>query len=149
MHDLFEAFGINWKLLIAQAVNFGIVLVALTYFLYKPVMKTLDERRKVVAKGVEDADVAAKKLEAADGEALSRVQNADKEAGEIVTAARSAANDEKTKIINDAEARAVAIASEARSRAIETAARAQRESEAEIARLAILASEKILKRKYD
>ena len=40
MNELFAAFGIDWKLLLAQGVNFGIVLVALWYFLYRPVMTT-------------------------------------------------------------------------------------------------------------
>ena len=46
MQELFSAFGVNWKLLIAQAVNFGIVLVALRYFLYTPVLEMLEKRRQ-------------------------------------------------------------------------------------------------------
>ena len=55
MGPLLQAFGIEGHLLIAQLVNFGVLFVALMYLLYKPVMKTLDERRIVIAKGVEDA----------------------------------------------------------------------------------------------
>ena len=66
MEQLFEAFGIDWKLLLAQAVNFGVLFVALTYFLYKPVLKTLDERKQKVAKGVTDAEAAEKMLAEAD-----------------------------------------------------------------------------------
>lgn len=147
MQQLFAAFGINWSLLIAQALNFGIVLLALWYFLYRPVMRTLDERRAVVAKGVEDASRAAEKLAAADGDAASRVSAADVEAEAIVVAAREAATAEKNKIVSAAEARAEQVAKDAEARALEEAARMRRDSEKDIARLAVLAAEKLVRTK--
>lgn len=147
MHELFEAFGIDWRLLIAQAVNFGIVLVALTYFLYKPVMKTLDERRKVVSKGVEDAQEAARTLAEAGGEASKRVKAADTEAEEILKSARASANAAKSELLAEAEARAASLEKDAEARAKEAAAKTLRESEKEIARLAVLAAEKVLREK--
>lgn len=149
MAQLLLAFGIDWHLLIAQAVNFAIVLVALTYFLYKPVMSTLAKRRDMVAKGVEDATRAGEMLASADGEASKRVKAADGQAEEILSSAREAANAEKARLLKEAEARAVAVTRDAEARAVEVAARAQRESEQEIARVAILAAEKILKKSYD
>ena len=147
MQQLFAAFGINWSLLIAQALNFGIVLLALWYFLYRPVMRTLDERRAVVAKGVEDAARAAEKLAAADTDAAGRVSAADAEAETIVVAAREAATAEKTKIVSAAEARAEQVAKDAEARALEEAARMRRDSEKDIARLAMLAAEKLVRTK--
>lgn len=40
MDQLIQAFGIDAKLITVQIINFGILLAALTYFLYKPVLKT-------------------------------------------------------------------------------------------------------------
>lgn len=145
MDQLFSAFGIDWKLLLAQAVNFGVLFVALTWLLYKPVMKTLDERRAKVAQGVLDAEAAHEKLAAADTEAASVVKSASTEAEGIVASAREAANTEKSRIMKEAEARAAAVAADAEARAEETAARTVRESEKEIARLAILAAEKAMR----
>ena len=147
MHDLFEAFGIDWKLLIAQAVNFAIVLVALTYFLYKPVLSTLEKRRETVAKGVEDAETASRALAQADGEAAKRVKAADTEAEEILQSARASASAAKSEILSEAEERARAISADAEARAQEAAAKALRESEKEVARLAVLAAEKVLREK--
>ncbi|MFA5998066.1 MAG: ATP synthase F0 subunit B [Candidatus Paceibacterota bacterium] len=149
MQQLFDAFGINWSLLIAQAVNFAIVLVALWYFLYKPVMAVLDKRQKVVAKGVEDAAQAGALLAGADGEARARVTAADEQADSIVAAARESATAEKARLLKEAEARALAVTKDAEARASEVAARSLRESEQEVARLAILAAEKILKARHD
>lgn len=145
MQQLLDAFGINWSLLLAQAVNFAIVLVALRYFLYKPVLTMLENRRALVAKGVEDAKQAQLKLAGADSEVSKRVGAADEEAEHILVAARESANAEKLRLLKDAEARAAAVARDAQARATEASARAKRESEKEIARLAVLAAEKVMR----
>lgn len=134
-------------MLIAQAINFGVLLVALTYFLYKPVMKTLDERKQKVAKGVEDAIAAEQKLSEADSVASERLQTAEGEAETIVASARDAAQGERTRILKEAEARAASVATDAEARAEEVRVKALRDSEKEIARLAILAAEKTLREK--
>lgn len=146
MAALFAAFGLQLPLLIAQVVNFGILMIALTYLLYKPVMKTIDARKQKVAQGVLDAEAAAQKLSTADAEATVTVQNAEKEAEGIVASAREEAGSEKARIVKEADARAASIAADADARAKETAAKALRESEKEIARLAILAAEKAMQK---
>lgn len=147
MEELFATFGIDWKLIIAQAVNFGIVLAALTYFLYKPVLKTLDERAKKIAQGVEDAEKARSMREGADAEAAGIVAKADAEASELLSTARESAGAERARLVKEAETRAAAIAADAEARAKEASAKALRESEKEIARLATLAAAKVLKEK--
>lgn len=149
MQQLFAAFGVNVSLIIAQAVNFAIVLIALWYFLYKPVLAVIAKRQEMIAKGVEDAALASEKLAHADDEAKVRVTSADAEAEAIVSAAREAASAEKNRLLKEAEARAVAVTRDAEERAQEAAAKAKRESEKDIAKVAILAAEKILKERYD
>ena len=145
MEQLFDAFGIDGKLLIAQLINFGVLFVALTWLLYKPVMKTLDERRSKIAQGVEDAEAATQKLAIADEEASKVVHGAETEAEGIVANAREAANTEKARIMKEADARAAQVAIDADLRAKEAAAQALKESEKEVARLAVLAAEKVLR----
>ncbi len=149
MQQLFSAFGIDWRLLIAQAVNFGVVLVALWYFLYRPVLRTLEKRQQVIAQGVADAAQARETLAGVDQEANTRVKDADVKAESIVSAARAAAGIEKAKLLKEAEDRAAAVNKDAELRAAETAARARRESEQDIARLAILAAEKVIRQTHD
>ena len=50
MAQVLSTFGIDWRLLIVNAVNFALVLLALWYFLYAPVMRMLESRRERVAK---------------------------------------------------------------------------------------------------
>lgn len=144
MQELFAAFGVNWSLLIAQAVNFGIVLVALWYFLYKPVLATLAKRQELVARSVEEAKQAQEKFAHADSEAEGRVKAADVEAEKIVAAARESATAEKIRLLKEAEERAAHVTKDAEARAAEATLRARRESEKDIARLAVLAAEKVL-----
>lgn len=149
MQQLFAAFGVNWSLLIAQAVNFGIVLIALWYFLYKPVMTMLTTRQELVAKSVSDAAKAEELFAGADAEAASRVQAADATAAEIVAHARETASTEKTRLLREAEERAALVAKDAEVRATEAIGRARRESERDIARLAVLAAENVLRKHHD
>lgn len=147
MQQLLDAFGINWSLLLAQAVNFAIVLVALWYFLYKPVLAVLEKRRALVAKGVEDAARSGEMLAGADEEVQMRIRAADGEADKIVAAARESAGAEKARLLKEAETRALALTKDAEARASSSAAQTLRESEREIARLAILAAEKVMRTK--
>ncbi|HUY62858.1 MAG TPA: ATP synthase F0 subunit B [Candidatus Paceibacterota bacterium] len=149
MQQLLSAFGIDWRLLLAQAVNFGIVLAALWYFLYKPVLRILEERRRVVAKGVEDAKQAAVTLAGAGDEATKRLRAAEHEAEDVMTRAREAAESEKERIVKAAEARAAAALKDAEARATAEAARLKRESEKDIAYTAVLMAEKVLRKRHD
>jgi F-type H+-transporting ATPase subunit b len=147
MGPLLDAFGIDLSQLLAQLVNFGVLLAALTYFLYKPVMKTLDERRALIAKGVEDAEAAASAAAVASEQAHQTVSAAETEAGQVLTRARAEAQAEKARLEAEAQQRADGIVRDGEARARDAHERTVRESEKEIARLALLAAEKALRTK--
>ncbi len=147
MSDLFAVFGINWKLLLVQAFNFGILLLILWRFLYTPVLKMIDERRKKIEEGVKNAEEADRKL-AASGAAGEEIRSkASREAEAMVVAARTRAEEKKAEMMRDAESKAQALLSDATARAEETQRQALKQSEKEIARAAMLAAEKLLKGK--
>jgi len=56
MGELFQTLGIQWTKLIPQLFNFGIVLLVLWKFAYKPVFAMLDARQKKIAESVANAD---------------------------------------------------------------------------------------------
>jgi len=62
MEKFVEVFGLNWKLMIAQLVNFTILVIILGKFVYKPIMKALDSRKQKIEEGVEFSDKAKKEL---------------------------------------------------------------------------------------
>ncbi|MFA5800107.1 MAG: hypothetical protein WC840_04070, partial [Candidatus Peribacteraceae bacterium] len=53
--ELLTKLGINWQLLLAQIVNFLIVLGVLGAFVYKPILNLLDARTERIRKAMEDA----------------------------------------------------------------------------------------------
>ena len=147
MGALFSAFGVDWHLLIIQLVNFALLLAALTYFLYKPVLRIIDERREKVAEGVRLAQQADQKLEDAKTQGEHIVADAAKEAEGLVATARTRAGELASETAKAAEAKAASILKEAEAKAEEEKRIALRESSKEIARAAMLAAEKILTEK--
>ena len=145
MSELFAAFGINWKLLLVQAFNFGLLLLALWYFLYTPVLKMIDDRREKIAEGVQNAEAAARRLAEAKMEGEGIVGAASREAEGIVAVARSRAEEKADEIVKEAGSRAEAALKDAAARAEEAKRQALKGSEREIARAAMLAAEKILR----
>ena len=149
MVDLLHSFGVDWRLLIIQAVNFGVLLVALTYFLYKPILNVLDERRKKIEQGVRDASKAKEELETADVKAQEIVGEATGKAEEIVLNAKGVAEQKQQEIVADAQNRSERILVDAEAKAAEAAKRALNGSNEEIARTAILAVERLLNKKLN
>lgn len=147
MSELFAAFGLDWKLLIVQSINFALLLSALTYFLYKPVLKLIDERRERIAEGVRTAEAAERRLAEAKKEGDEMIGTAAREAEQLVASARSQAEIKGADIVKSAEARAQSVLKDADIRAEEAKRLALEESSKEIARAAMLAAEKILREK--
>ena len=147
MEPLLAVFGVNWKLLLAQGINFALLLAILSYFLYRPVLKIIDERRDKIAEGVKTAETAAAQLAEAGKKSDSIVSAASREAETLVASARARANEHGLDIVKSAESRAESILSDATARAGEAKRQALKESEREIARAAMLTAEKILNEK--
>lgn len=55
MDSIVSTFHIDWKIIVAQVVNFGAVFVVLYIFALKPLGKLMADRSERIAKGVDDA----------------------------------------------------------------------------------------------
>ena len=148
MTDLFAAFGLDWRLLLIQALNFAILLAVLWRFLYTPVLKMIDERRAKVAEGVRKAEAADRRLSEADTEGKGIVASASKDAEGIVASARNRAEEQADEISKRAQERADQLLADAQARTDEAKRQALVAGEKEIARAAMLAAEKILREKH-
>ena len=51
MNAFISQFGLDWKLFLSQLVNFILILIILTIFVYKPVLKIIKERNKKIKEG--------------------------------------------------------------------------------------------------
>lgn len=144
MEQLIAAFGIDIRLIIIQAVNFGLLMVALSYFLYQPVLKLLRDREEKIAAGIKDAEAAAAAKVGAEAEKRTVIAAANQEAEAMAVRAKVHAVQKAEAIVAEANKKAEQTAKDAALRAEEMKAQAIKESEAEIAKLAILAAEKVL-----
>lgn len=91
------ALGIDWKILLAQLVNFLIVYFLLSKFAFKPLMKVLDERRKKVAESLETAQkIEDQKIEM-DEKVATALSQAREEAQAMVAQTQSALKEERSK----------------------------------------------------
>jgi len=145
MQEILTAFGIDWRLIVIQIFNFGILAGALWYFLYTPVLKLLSEREEKISKGVSDAEKAAEALKSADAEKSTILKEAHSEATHIVARGTAHAETKSKEIIDDTQSKIARDLANAKKTADELKLKSLKESEAEIAKLAILGAEKILK----
>ncbi|MBI4599800.1 F0F1 ATP synthase subunit B [Candidatus Uhrbacteria bacterium] len=60
--EILSKLGIDWKLLIAQLINFAILLVVLYKFVYRPLLAMLEKRETMIAKSVDDARAIEERL---------------------------------------------------------------------------------------
>ena len=142
MGAILTTFGIDWHLLLINAVNFGLLLAGLIYFLYKPVGRMLEERRRVVARGVEDAHRAQEELREVMVKRMEVLSQAGREADDVLASARASAVQKERDLLSRGEARAEGLVREAQEQAQELKERALRESKEELAKLIVLGIEK-------
>ncbi len=147
MEQLIEAFGIDARLIIIQIINFVVLAGLLSYLLYKPVLNLLAEREEKIKQGIKDAESAAKANAEATAEKQAILSAAEKEAAAIDARAKDFGKQKTEELVAEANAKAATVISEAQAKSAQLKAQALKDSEAEIAKLAVLAAEKILAEK--
>jgi F-type H+-transporting ATPase subunit b len=144
--SLFGKFGIEWKLVLAQAINFFIVAFLLWRFAFKPVMATLDERQSKIAEGLQFAEEAKTQLAETEKRQAEVLREANTKAQEILHEARDSARQLEEKL----KAETATQIEEMRKRAEDSNELERQkmltEVRQEIARLVVMTSGKVLQR---
>ena len=149
MGAFFEAFSVDvWKLAF-QVINFLILLYLLNRFLFKPVLARLDVRSAKIAKGLEDAEVAARDRELARAEREAAVAEARKEANEMIARANKIAEDTRNEILTSARTEAEKVSTRAREEIVAEKDKAMAEIRGQVAELALAAAGKLVRRQMD
>ena len=146
MQTIIHVFGVDWRLLAIQIVNFLVLLFLLKRFLYTPLLTLLDERRRLIAKGVSDAEEAKERLTMAETEGAQLLKESAQKADKALSNALSSATHLKEKAALEAENIKATLLKEAALEGERIKAEALKETEAHIAKLAILGAEKILRK---
>lgn len=114
MQELVHNFGVDWRLLLAQAVNFGVLAFLLAKFAYRPILNILKKRRDEIERGVRFTKNAEETLGRADRMSEEKLIAAQQEALAIVTVAEETARVRKEEIAAEAMLKSEAIMADAR-----------------------------------
>ncbi|HAS84865.1 MAG TPA: ATP synthase F0 subunit B [Candidatus Yonathbacteria bacterium] len=145
MEQILDVFGINWKLLVVQMINFGLLLLVLYIFLYKPVLAMVDVRRKKIERAIQDAEEADRQLGEAEAEKARIIREATMKGDDIIDSAKKHAETSEITIMKDAHRKAVHLLNEAERRTAREREEMIQKAEREVARMAVLSAEKILR----
>ncbi|HRZ95161.1 MAG TPA: F0F1 ATP synthase subunit B [Candidatus Moranbacteria bacterium] len=149
MEELIKTFHIETNLLLAQFVNFAIVLFVLWKFAYKPILKTLNDRTKKIEKGVKDAETASKKLSEMTEKEKEVLVKARKEAQEIIKKSENEAKKNADGIVAQAKQQNEKMIADAKKMIDQEKEKMLGEVKSEIAGLVVSATEKVIHEKMD
>jgi F-type H+-transporting ATPase subunit b len=138
------ALGINLGFFLFQVFNFGIVLVLLYAWAYKPIINMLENRKKKIAQGLEDARIAAEARANAEKDAREIVAKAQSEASQKVREATERAEGAARDVMAQAEAAAAKVREDALSEAAQERDRILSDVRGQIAALAMAATQRLI-----
>lgn len=107
--EIIHTLGINWMTLTAQLVNFGILLTVLTYFLYRPILRVLDERREKIAHSLDEAKSVTEQMKALKAEQATAMKALDAKHASLLAEAKKEAEKTKAELIAAADKEAKAL----------------------------------------
>ena len=142
--NLIDALGLDIKILIAQFVNFGILLFVLGWFFYKPVLKFLDERSEKIKSGVLKFEEAERKLITIEAKEKKILAQASKEASNIIQEAYLKLDKQKEGIIEETRQAVLKIKEEGKNELENQKKKIIREIKEEAGDLVVVATKKVL-----
>ena len=146
--ELLAKLGVDWKLLLAQVVNFTVLLAVLSLFVYRPLLRLIDERRERIRKSMEDAENIAHEKERiiqARQEALRKI---DQECGAFLEKVKNDAEHLKAEILHTADIEAKHLLAKGQEQLRSERAQALQEMQKPLAAAIVHMTEKILEREF-
>lgn len=107
--EILNQFGINPILLAAQIVNFALLLFILKRFLYKPILKVLEERKVKIEESLKNAQEIEKRLLETEESREKILAKAASEADKLLDSARRELEAMKEEMRQDAQKQAELI----------------------------------------
>jgi F-type H+-transporting ATPase subunit b len=143
------ALGINLPSLLAQLINFGILLILFTWVFKRFLFPMMDERKKRIEEGLAASEEAKTRLSQTEEEVAAEMQKARQEAQGIVTQAQQAAARIQEEARASARQESEQIIERARSEIQLERDGAIAELRREFADLTVTAAERVIKRSLD
>ncbi len=149
MEGLVETFHLDIKLLVAQSINFLVVLAVLYFFALKPLLGVMTTRTATIEKSLEDSRKIEEKLEQAEKDYNQRLVEAKKEASRLMEETESRAEERKQEIIDTAKEEIGKTINAEKEKMAEEKAKVLKEIRKEMGDLVTVSLEKILEEKMD
>lgn len=144
-----EGLGISLPTLIAQIINFIILLVILYFFAYKPVLRMLDERSRKIKESIEEVQKVKEQAAQAEEEFKKKVEAASKEGQEVISKAMRTGEEARQRAQLEAKQEAQVLVEKARAEIQRERSEAITELRQEFADLAVVAAEKVIEKSLD
>jgi F-type H+-transporting ATPase subunit b len=130
-----------------QIVNFSVVMGALSYLLYKPVLKIFEERALRIAEGQKAATKAIEQQQAAEALKTEARKELKKERAEVLETATKEAEVQKKQLVAEARELAQSVVTESKARWEEEKAQELQKMHADLVSAVIATTEKVLESK--
>jgi F-type H+-transporting ATPase subunit b len=144
MESLISSFHIDWKLMLAQMVNFAVVFFVLYRFALKPLKKLMDERGKTIAGGLENAEKQKELLSAQKAEYDATLAQARTEAATIMKEVKKDAEIKRAELLESAKEEAQALVAAGREQLKAEKEKMLGEAKGELVSMVTRAAEKVL-----
>lgn len=144
--EFIEKFGIDWKLLIAQAVNFGIVLLVLWKFAYKPILRMLHDREQKIDQSLKNADRVEALKQEMEMEKAAVLTQAKKEAQIVLQEAQKKIEVNRQAQVEKTKAEVADLVSKAKHDITQEKNAAMKQAEKELGAIAVRVAEKLIRR---
>jgi len=144
MESLISTFHIDWKIIIAQMINFGIVFAVLYVYALKPLSKLMKEREDKIVKGLEDAKSNANILGKTEKEYADALTKARNEANIIFQDGKKEAEVKKSQMLEEARTEVTRMIENGKKTLEAEKSKMVQDAKKEIVSVAMLATEKLV-----
>ena len=144
-----EGLGINLSTLLAQIINFALLLGLLYLVAYKPIMRILDERSNRIKESMEQTESIKEQAANAEEEFKKRLEAAGREGQELISRAMRTGEEAGRKVQQEARQEAEALIGKARFEIQRERDEVIDELHKEFADLTIDAAGKVIERSLD
>jgi F-type H+-transporting ATPase subunit b len=149
MQEVISTFHIDWKLMIAQIINFSLVFLVFYLLAAKPLAKLVKDRTKEIETGLTDAKQNVLLLEKTKKEYEEVLTKARKEANDIFQVGKRDAELKRSQMMEDTKAEMASILASGKKTLEAEKIKMVGDAKREVASLIVQATEKLLGEKVD
>jgi F-type H+-transporting ATPase subunit b len=147
--QLFGSFGVDGPHLVIQLINFSLLAFVLYRFAIKPALGQMEERNRLIEKGLADAQAATQRLAEAQKAADAKLNAAADEAAKVLADARNAAKAAVEAAKSEAAAAQAEVVAKAKAAIEADRVKMLAEVRGEVSRLVVETAAKVLEQNLD